>query len=473
MLDPYDVDGFYDTHRRVERELIEAPDDLVDLVSRAPHLRAIARDRSWVVLFMQPRLDAAGFARWVEDPRSAGGNSHAAIFVRDETGAVCESRRELSTGLRVAAIGQRRWRNWALELELHVAPAEAVRWGIGSGKTVLRLDVRTLGAGSLAEMLFAGGMRTREVRRAIQEETEAEQRREEEARAYREEAAALEAQRRLAHRMTVGRMARSAQTDPRFGDLGPLEDTFSEAAKTLSIDTEQASRLRRAAVLRVDLRPAEDDAAAAGRSQMGGTPELPEDFPWPHVEKGPMWLWLQLDLEAIPALPDAVLPTSGRLLVFVGTGDYPDAPEVRVEWFAEGPFRPRQHPPIIEDSEDFLWPPESAPLRASLGIELPSWWDYSLVGDALLEYRDHDLVKRLLDEFGHPAKLCILPHARDDHGASDEDGREPKRPEDWVPLLSTAEDGLWDPMCTALMIHRDDLAKRDLSRVRLYVFNAS
>lgn len=273
--------------------------------------------------------------------------------------------------------------------------------------------------------------------------------------------------------MAVERTRRDARSDPRFGNLGPLEGRFDQAIAKLGVGAEQAARLRAAAVLRLDLRPAHGDATAAGLSQLGGEPQLPADFEWPEVDKGPMWLWLQLDLEAIPELPGALLPNRGRLLVFVGTGEYPDAPEVRVEWFEEGPFSPRAQPSFNEDDEDFLWPPEAAPLAASLGIELPSDWRYSIVGDALLDHTDRERVKSIFDEVGHPETLCILPHQDDDHWAAVEDGREPQHPEAWLPLVSTSYDGLWDPMSTALMIHRDDLRKRDFSRVRLYVYNAS
>ena len=56
----------------------------------------------------------------------------------------------------------------------------------------------------------------------------------------------------------------------------------------------------------------------------------------------------------------------------------------------------------------------------------------------------------------------------------DEDGREPKRPRGWVPLLSTAEDGLSGPdVHRAHNRSRRPGEARPLEVCRLYVFNAS
>ena len=359
---------------------------------------------------MQPRLDAAGYARWVEDPRSAGGTRTRRCRGARQTGAVWR----IEAG---AVHGASRGGHWPATVAELGARARAARRTSGSGKwesvrerpcsgstcepwapgspprCCRRRDAYSRGSSS-----HPGGNRSRaDVR-------------EEEARAYREEAAALEAQRRLAHRMTVGDTAVRPNESRGSVTLFPLEDTFSEAAKTLSIrHRARRSRLRRAAVLRVDLRPAEDDAAAAGRSQMGGTPELPEELSWPHVEKGPMCCGCSSTSKPSRRCPTQCSGPAGGFWSSLAPVTIP----MHRRFGSSGRGRdlpaPASHLPDHRRLRGLsmasrIGTPSSQPRHRT-----PELVDYSLVGDALLEYRDHDLVKRLLDEFGHPAKLCILP----------------------------------------------------------------
>lgn len=124
-----------------------------------------------------------------------------------------------------------------------------------------------------------------------------------------------------------------------------LSDFISPRARPLSTASGDAYRLRvrmrRLAQPTFLLVP----SAAAGRSKLGGDPDLPESIMWPDVRGKPCAFLAQLDLAAFQSHATlGWLPDAGLIYAFVDLEGYGFADQVQVRLGVEPPVGPRSPP---------------------------------------------------------------------------------------------------------------------------------
>ncbi|MCA9614302.1 MAG: DUF1963 domain-containing protein, partial [Myxococcales bacterium] len=98
----------------------------------------------------------------------------------------------------------------------------------------------------------------------------------------------------------------------------------------------------------VALRNANARLAAAGRTRLGGQPDLPEGLAWPESPEGPMTFLAQIDLAAVAA-PD--LPREGLLSFFFDRSDFHEGADVCRVLHLHGALAPRDTPAGLEEFE--------------------------------------------------------------------------------------------------------------------------
>ncbi len=115
-----------------------------------------------------------------------------------------------------------------------------------------------------------------------------------------------------------------------------------------------------------------------GASRLGGLPDVPPGFDWPHRGVRPLNFLAQLDLEAIRGVyPDPSLPSSGSLLFFYDAVDEPTgfAPEEHEGWrvllVGDGELQRAQAPEGLH-----VFPAHALTVRARQA--LPDSWDEDL-----------------------------------------------------------------------------------------------
>jgi Domain of unknown function (DUF1963) len=120
-----------------------------------------------------------------------------------------------------------------------------------------------------------------------------------------------------------------------------------------------------------DERPTMDDLAL-GASRFGGPPDLPADVEWPCTPEEPMSFLMQLDLAALPAVPNNPLPARGMLWVFHGNNDSADDIQACVMWRDVTAADLRRRPPKSENADGFFFREyEPLAIRSVLGADVP------------------------------------------------------------------------------------------------------
>lgn len=222
------------------------------------------------------------------------------------------------------------------------------------------------------------------------------------------------------------------------------------------------------------------------QSRFGGKAYWPKNTPWPTTPQGkPLYLLAQLNLDEMPALPG--YPDSGMLQFFIANDDlmglrFPSAGQDPLA-IATDPlgFRVVFHPQVITDEQQLDAQTPVAdddaylPLQGSYSLHfaadtaLPAPTDHRFSG--LIEGADNlpDDAHDLLYET-YSAEGC---HLGGYATFTQDDPRYGTEPGDWLLLFqmdtSYGEDGvdiMWgDSGVGNFFIHKDDLARRDFSRV--------
>ncbi|HWA82225.1 MAG TPA: YwqG family protein [Fimbriimonadaceae bacterium] len=231
----------------------------------------------------------------------------------------------------------------------------------------------------------------------------------------------------------------------------------------------------------------------AGRTKLGGLPDMPSGTDWPTLKGNPLSFVAQVDLGAIAGLPGSeVLPAEGLLLFFYDWDlQYGDVLNERVGFWrvihATGPLSPREFPPATHEMARF----EEVKLSAVADTQLPNpeslGYLISLEDDVLDEYGDvyYELPRTedpLHQLFGFPEPVQDDPFAecQIDSNALCEGGRKgaldpawqtlKKGVKDWRLLLQVDSDDaagmMWgDVGILYFCIREDDLKKADFEKV--------
>ena len=282
--------------------------------------------------------------------------------------------------------------------------------------------------------------------------------------------------------------------------LAPLRELITNA--DLSSHADAISAAARPAI---DLILDGASAGAIGESRFGGAPDLPIGAHWPRNKNGEILTFLaQIDLSEIPKFADNPLPKSGWLMVFIGL----DEPATDVENLlflidGEAQLAPATAPDGVEwaNDERYIEMPAQK-LRLNLRADIPRWATSDLaelaqsiapdetdgyemeepleeISTSLSRYEGAQYIGQLL---GHASGIGQDPRA--DAFVVREIGApflydypyrqtlDMARARNWHNLLrfdSFRQDDLdfciWDAGYLNFLIHRDDLAKLDLSRV--------
>lgn len=253
--------------------------------------------------------------------------------------------------------------------------------------------------------------------------------------------------------------------------------------------------------------PGPAEAPALGATRLGGLPDLPESTPWPTwtdpaAGLRPMMFFAQVDLAGLAAHLALPLPSSGLLLFFCDfdvDGGGPgvmglyeeDVDAVRVLHVPAGSALARTDPPgpVTVLSEVLCAPmltvtvPDAEHLDHADRDDDP-YDDLEALDQALLAR----VTAAVPDGYALGPAHRVGGQPRSVQGAPEEDlvhaasgastrsgvprtGAVPQDPADWLLLLQVEEDdalGTWlgDEASLYWFVHRDDLARGDLSRVR-------
>ncbi|MFE5211602.1 DUF1963 domain-containing protein [Streptomyces sp. NPDC056600] len=165
-----------------------------------------------------------------------------------------------------------------------------------------------------------------------------------------------------------------------------------------------------------DVRP---NSAPVG--QFGGLPRLPVGMEWPSSDEGPLPFIASLDCATLPRVDSFPLPADGSLLFFLHhEWAYFNGAEqeyARVVYVPAGTETTTAEEPdhtgqMFYNSElDFVGP--KCKLFATVGAELPSWFDEELLDDdELLEVNGKTQQSGALEHLGwnltHREELCAL-----------------------------------------------------------------
>lgn len=240
------------------------------------------------------------------------------------------------------------------------------------------------------------------------------------------------------------------------------------------------------------LRLGEAGQGAAGQSRIGGIPDLPDSLPWPVDPRLGRHLsfLLQINLAQLPAFPGSPLPAAGMLYLFADENE--DRAEQIVLYRGSEPLRPRQPAPgtaFVTDWFDDLVPHR---LLFDLEADIPRWAteDFYALLQSLGDADDEqDALGDLGSALSESAVGKLLGHAsgighdaREDAYVVREENPawlydyEKRRTLDmsraarWTNLLevdSTRAVNLMigDAGYLQVLVHADDLARQDLSRV--------
>ncbi|HEX6910626.1 MAG TPA: YwqG family protein [Longimicrobium sp.] len=232
-----------------------------------------------------------------------------------------------------------------------------------------------------------------------------------------------------------------------------------------------------------------------GHSRVGGVPDMPDALPWPvEAESGePLCFLLQVNFGELMALPGNPLPAAGMLYLFAGE-NRDDARQVVVHLGRE-PLRPRHPAPGTECVTDGYAGLAPHRLVFRLAADVPRWAtsDFVALCDRLGGDGDDDRLHDLGNATAEGTVGKLLGHAS---GLGD-DPREDayvvrevnadwlydserrgtldlSRAARWHNLLeveSIREVGLRfdDAGYLQVLVHEDDLRRRDFSRVYVNV----
>lgn len=232
--------------------------------------------------------------------------------------------------------------------------------------------------------------------------------------------------------------------------------------------------------------PLADPPATPWQSKFGGDAYWPANQPYPTTPKGePLRLLAQLNLDEMPAL--AGYPNSGMLQFFIANDDLmglsfasggQDPADVCTQ--ATG-FRVVYHPEVIEDSSQLSIPPvqqsedDFLPLGGCYSLRFQSDSQLPAATDHRFEAmagQSRDLPDDAFDAIydTYQAEGC---HLGGYATFTQEDPRHGQTPGDWLLLfqMDTVDDDngvdiMWgDCGVGNFFIHKDDLARRDFSRV--------
>jgi hypothetical protein len=260
--------------------------------------------------------------------------------------------------------------------------------------------------------------------------------------------------------------------DPRAGRFGSFEDDVEAALDFSRASWTSREDLRKATLVELELRP----GVVPGPACWGGDADVPPHFDWPHGPHGPLFFMFQLDLARLPRLPHDLLPGHGLLQLYLGEGDYPEEPMMRV-FHHTGPTEKRKQPAFELTEFAEIGPPPHQYLAARPRLSAP--WEFTWNGQRLYHGVDRVVVDRYLEALQvtnrplRPSEIRVLGYA--DEVA--EDGRKYA-----AERISGTEPGEWmalfvceapfpalvsEPPGWAVMIHRDDLRMRRFDRASL------
>lgn len=244
-----------------------------------------------------------------------------------------------------------------------------------------------------------------------------------------------------------------------------------------------------------------ESAGALGESRFGGAPDLPAEMDWPRNAEGEALTFLaQINLSEIPAFEHNPLPARGWLYVFIGL-DEPASDVENLIFLVDGDAElvATTAPTDGEwaNDERFVDMPAQK-LKLALFADIPHWstQDFDTLAAAIAPDEDTDLESELND-LGHNLRDeksigQLLGHAsgighdsREDAFVVREVGEQylydykhrqtldMTRAANWLNLLrldSFMLEGewafcVWDAGYFNFLIHREDLAKLDFSRV--------
>lgn len=167
--------------------------------------------------------------------------------------------------------------------------------------------------------------------------------------------------------------------------------------------------------------PETDDKIPVGDSKLGGAPDLPAGFKWPHAGKVPLAFIAQINLaHAARHLQDPELPRDGTLWFFYNNVDQTwgfdpkDRPNFSVAYAPAGTPLTRTEPPpgtCSTDDEDEYFSP------ARLGFEPTTTFSYP-GPDSNVEYDDDRFSEDEVDELVRELLFELFDSA---DGPSDED----------------------------------------------------
>lgn len=249
--------------------------------------------------------------------------------------------------------------------------------------------------------------------------------------------------------------------------------------------------------VRLALNRVPDEEHTVGKTRVGGLPDLPADFDWPHWKNEPLSFLAQIELEALSGFPGTdVLPSQGLLSFFYDPlqstwgFDPQDAGSWRVIWTESKNLAPHPLPAELPCEGRF----DACAAEFLTDVSLPAWdsvvvnsWKlrklhtkcYSIIEDELRGEADLGTVSWLL---GHADPIqndmqieCALVtnglccgDASSFHDARAKVfAREAPR---WRLLLQLASEEqagmMWgDAGCLYFWIHEQDLARRQFDRV--------
>lgn len=255
----------------------------------------------------------------------------------------------------------------------------------------------------------------------------------------------------------------------------------------------------------VDLILDGESTGTIGESRFGGAPDLPVGIDWPRNAQGELLTFLaQINLAEIPEFDDNPLPARGWLSVFIGLDEPASDVENRL-FLVDGDAKlaPATAPANVQwaNDEDYVTV-AAQKLRLNLRADIPHWATSDLnalaeaiapeeidaydreepleeIGRSLAHYEGTQSIGQLL---GHASGIGQDP--REDAFVVREVGAQflydyqhrqtldMKRARNWLNLLclDSFRQGdfdfcIWDTGYLNFLIHRDDLAKLDLSRI--------
>ena len=197
----------------------------------------------------------------------------------------------------------------------------------------------------------------------------------------------------------------------------------------------------------IDLKPG-SDVLPLGASRLGGSPDMPAEFPWPKDgDERSMAFFAQINLSELPR-GDWPAPKSGWLYVFLGGEGWEDddLKECRVKVIhAEGPLTSRSLP---DDREMPLCMTDGDTYTMTFSGELSSSGG-SLFTTAELDHYDYDYVRETFDGVPQDAVPILLriPSLQDEKGRG------------WSYIWGDAH-------CLSIVHDPGRSAKGDFSRVR-------